>query len=115
MVSTRPLTVVESTLFVRQAEKIWNEAERMALVDFLARNPEAGNIIPGAGGVRKLRWGRAGIGKRGGSRAVYFFHHVDRPIFLLLAYAKAERGDMTQDEKRAVAILAAQLKGGRVN
>lgn len=107
------ITVVETTLFLRQAEKIWSEAERADLVDYVARNPESGDVIPGAGGVRKLRWGRSGIGKRGGARAVYFFHHTDRPIYLLLAYAKAEREDMTSDEKKAVAAFAAQLKAGR--
>ena len=110
---TRLLTVVETSLFLRQAESIWSEPERGALVDYVARNPEAGDVVPGTGGVRKLRWGRSGIGKRGGSRVIYLFHNVDRPIYLLLAYAKADREDLTPDEKKAVAALAAQLKAGR--
>jgi len=107
---TKPVTVVETQLFLRQGEGIWDDGERQALVDFIARNPESGDIIPGTGGVRKVRWSRAGSGKRGGARVVYFYHHADAPIYLLLAYAKAKREDMTPDEKKAVAALATILK-----
>ena len=71
---------------------------------------ESGVLIPDTGGVRKLRWGRQGSGKRGGARVIYFYHHADAPLYLLLAYAKAQREDMTPDEKRAVADLAGALK-----
>jgi hypothetical protein len=84
------LTVVETPSFLRQAEKIWAEEERAAFVDHI--------------------WGRAGSGKRGGARVIYFYHHADAPLYLLLAYAKAQREDMTPDEKRAVAALATALK-----
>ena len=62
---TRPITVAETQAFVRSAEKLWSEQERAELVDHLAHNPEAGDLIPGTGGVRKVRWGRSGSGKRG--------------------------------------------------
>ena len=107
---TKPVTVVETPLFLRQAEAIWDENELRALVDFIARNAESGDLIPGTGGVRKVRWSRAGSGKRGGARVIYFYHHADAPLYLLLAYAKAKREDMTPDEKKAVAALAAILK-----
>lgn len=107
---TKPVTVVETSLFLRQAADIWDEDDRQALVDFIARNPESGDIIPGTGGVRKVRWARPGSGKRGGARVIYFYHHADAPIYLLLAYAKAKREDMTPDEKKAVANLATILK-----
>jgi len=107
---TKPVTVVETPVFLRHAENIWDEADRLALVDFIARNPESGDAIPGTGGVRKIRWSRPGSGKRGGARVIYFYHHADAPLYLLLAYAKAKREDMTPDEKKAVAALAAILK-----
>jgi hypothetical protein len=109
-VETRPVTVVETGIFIRQAEKIWTDEERNVLIDHVARDPDAGDVIPGTGGVRKLRWGRTGSGKRGGARVIYFWIDADRPIYLLLAYAKTVREDMTADEKRAVAALAAALK-----
>ena len=107
---TKPVTVVEMPLFLRLAEGIWSDDERMELLDYVARNPESGAVIPGTGGVRKLRWARQGSGKRGGARVIYFYHHMDAPIFLLMAYAKAQSEDMTPDQKRAVSALTAELK-----
>lgn len=106
-----PITVAETPLFLRQAADIWDEAEHDAFVIYIASHPEAGDVIPDMGGVRKLRWTRAGIGKRGGTRVIYFYHDADRPLYLLMVYAKAQREDMTPDEKRAVRALAAVLKG----
>ena len=78
-------------------------------VDFIARNAETGDLIPGTGGVRKVRWRRQGTGKRGGVRVIYFYHDPQMPLFLLLVYAKAQREDMTPDEKKQVRVLAAAL------
>ena len=110
VVLTRAITVAETQAFARAAEKIWSEGERAELVDFVAHNPEAGVVIPGTGGVRKLRWARAGGGKRGGARVVYFFYRPDCPLYLLLAYAKAQATDLSVDEKRVVAAFAAAIK-----
>ena len=107
---TRPITVAETPMFMRAAEKIWSEDERAALVDFVAHNPEAGDVIPGSGGVRKLRWARSGSGKRGGARVVYFYYRPDCPLYLLLAYAKAQATNLSADEKKAVAAFAATIK-----
>ncbi len=109
-VRTRPITVAETQLFVRAAEKIWSEDERAGLVDFIAHNPEAGDVIPGTGGMRKLRWARSGSGKRGGARVVYFYYRPNCPLYLLLAYAKAQATDLSADEKKAVAAFAAMIK-----
>jgi len=104
------LTVAETPLFVRQAETVWDESDRVAFVDFIAAHPEAGDLIPETSGVRKVRWARAGTGKRGGARVIYFYHDADRPLYLLMVYAKARRENLTADEKRAVRKLAAILK-----
>ena len=104
------LTVAETPLFVRQAEAVWSESEREAFVDFIAANPEAGDVVSETGGVRKVRWARAGTGKRGGARVIYFYHDADRPLYLLLVYAKARREDLSADEKKTVRKLAALLK-----
>ena len=94
----RPISVAETQIFERAANKIWSEDEHLALVDYVARNPESGDVIPGTGGVRKLRWGKAGSGKRGGARMIYFFYDMDCPLYLLLAYAKAQTSDLTGEE-----------------
>ena len=113
LMQTRPITVAETHIFRRQAEKIWSDAELSVLVDHLAHNPEDGDLIPGTGGIRKIRWGKAGTGKRGGLRVIYFYHNADMPLYLLLAYAKAQATDLTQDEKRTLTALVAALKQGK--
>ena len=108
--TSRPITVVELHAFTRSAARIWSDEEITALVDYVARNPEAGDVIQGTGGVRKLRWARSGGGKRGGARVVYFYYRSDTPIYMLLAYAKAKASDLTPDEKKAVAALASAIE-----
>jgi hypothetical protein len=110
MTQTILISVVETPTFVRQAEKIWDDEEREAFVDHIARNPLAGDIIPGTGGVRKIRWSRKGTGKRGGARVIYFHHRLDMPLYLLMVYAKASREDMSPDEKQAATALTDALK-----
>jgi hypothetical protein len=107
---TRPLSVAETILFSRQAADVWSDEERNDFVDFIARNPEAGDVIQDTGGVRKVRWSRQGSGKRGGVRVIYFYQHMDTPLYLLMVYAKARREDLSPDEKRAVRELTARLK-----
>ena len=110
MMWTRPICVGETALFARQAESIWSNDERSAFIDFIARNPEAGDLIPDTGGVRKVRWKRQGSGKRGGARVIYFYYQADKPLYLLMVYAKAQREDISPSEKHAVQELAARLK-----
>ena len=110
VVNVRLVTVAETQAFARSAEKIRSEEERTELIDFVARHPQAGDVIPGTGGVRKLRWARSGSGRRGGARLVYFYYRPDCPLYLLLAYAKARASDLTADEKKAVATFAAAIK-----
>lgn len=112
-VAGKLITVVETPLFVRQVAAVWDEDERLQFVSFIAANPEAGDVIPETGGVRKVRWSRAGSGKRGGVRVVYFYHDAKRPLYLLMAYAKARREDLSPSEKRRVRELTALLKGKR--
>ncbi len=104
------LTIAETTLFIRQAAEIWSDAERAAFIEHIAASPEDGDIIPGTGGVRKLRWRRQGFGKRGGVRVIYFYHDDGMPIYLLMVYAKAQQGDLNPEEKRRVSDLVAALK-----
>jgi hypothetical protein len=105
-----PITVVETPEFLSAARKLLTEADQAVLVDYLANNPAAGDLVPGTGGVRKLRWGLEGRGKRGGVRVIYFYHGADLPLFVLTAYAKNERADLTQkdrnDFRRLTKLLA---------
>lgn len=105
-----PVSVVETPQFSRQAESVWTEKERTGFIDFIARNPEAGDVIPETGGVRKIRWGRQGSGKRGGVRVIYFYHNARFPLFLMAVYAKAMQEDLSSDAKKAMTEFAARLK-----
>jgi hypothetical protein len=110
MSGTAPITVVETPEFLSATRKLLTEEERAVLVDYLAHNPTAGDLIRGTGGVRKLRWGLEGHGKRGGARVIYFYHSADIPLFALTAYAKNERADLAEkdrnDFRRLTKLLA---------
>lgn len=101
-----PVTVVETPEFLTATRKLMDEEERMLLVDYLAHNPMEGDLIPGAGGVRELRWGLEGRGKRGGARVIYFYHSATLPLFALTAYAKNQKDDLTQDQREGFRHLA---------
>jgi len=81
----------------------------MALVDYLARNPLAGDLIPGTGGVRKVRWALEGRGKRGGARIIYYFHNPRVPLFALAMYAKNERADLSAADRDSFKNLVKNL------
>ena len=108
---SRPVTVCEIDPFAATAKKAGlTEAERAGLTDFLARNPEAGDVIEDTGGLRKVRWAKAGAGKRGGYRAIYYFFDVATPIFLLAIYPKNQQENLTPEQKKRLTNLAADLK-----
>lgn len=101
------ITVVELPGFLRSAEAAgMSEAERGALVEFLARNPLAGAVIKDTGGLRKLRWQRDG----GGYRAIYYFHDERLPIFAYLVYGKNQQENLTPAQKKSAADAVAKIK-----
>ena len=102
----RRQTVAGTPLFSRQADKLFSEEEKRDLIDYLAENPLPGDEIPGTGGVRKVRFGALGRGKRGGARVVYFYGGQRMPIYALLAYSKSDKTDLSPGERRAVACSA---------
>jgi len=95
MAKRLPITIVETPEFLSASRKLLTDEQRADLVDYLARNPEQGDLIPESGGVRKLRWALEGRGKRGGARVIYFFHSQRLPVFLLTAYAKNQRDNLS--------------------
>ena len=99
MAQSAPVAVVETPEFLAATRKLMDEDERAALVDFLANNPVTGDLIPGTGGVRKLRWGLEGRGKRGGARVIYFIHSEKLPLFVYSIYAKNTQADLSDATK----------------
>ncbi len=109
MPRSAPVSVVETPEFLATAGRIMDEEECALLVDYLAYNPFAGEVIPGTGGVRKLRWALEGRGKRGGARVIYYYHSDSMPLFALTAYAKNQRADISQADRNDFRRLTALL------
>lgn len=99
------LTIAEVPEYIRRAEKLLTEKARRDIVDYLAANPKAGDLMEGTGGVRKLRWGRQGRGKSGGVRVIYYVHSELMPLYLLTLFAKNERANLTKAERNELAGL----------
>lgn len=89
------LTVVETSLFQKQWPLYWTEDERGAFASYIARHPTAGDVVPESGGIRKVRWRRAGSGKSGGVRVIYYIRTVEGEIVLLTLYAKSKTDNLT--------------------
>lgn len=88
-------TVVETLLFQKQWPMYWTEEERGAFAAYIAEFPDAGDVVPQSGGIRKVRWRRAGTGKSGGVRVVYFTRTEEEEVVLLLIYAKSKTDNIT--------------------
>jgi hypothetical protein len=106
---TASVTVVEATTFVARAKGRMTDEERHRAIDMIAADPECGVLIQGGSGLRKVRFGVGGRGKRGGVRIIYYFHDRSMPIFLLSAFAKNERDDLAKTEISQLAKIARQI------
>ena len=84
------LTFIETRLFTKLLPKYLSDDEYAGLQQSLISNPEAGDLIRGSGGVRKLRWGLEGRGKRGGVRVIYYLRLQHGQVWMLTLYAKNE-------------------------
>lgn len=96
------LTVVETMLFQRQWPLYWTEDERGEFAAYIAAHPTAGDLIPESGGIRKVRWRRAGSGKSGGVRVVYFLRTFEGEIVLLTLYAKSRTDNLTGQKLKEI-------------
>src|SRR5688572_27715994 len=88
------LTVIESPLFTKRWPECWSEEERAEFAVFIANAPKVGDVIPGSGGCRKIRWARAGSGKRAGVRVIYTTRLIVGVVVLLVIYPKSARDNI---------------------
>jgi hypothetical protein len=95
----------ETTVFTRQISNLISDDAYREFQQELIFNPIAGDLIKGSGGLRKIRWRSASGGKRGGIRVIYFWYMADSEIFLLLAYGKTEKADLSAKEIKILKAL----------
>ena len=92
------IVIIETSIFTKKINTLLNDEEYRALQNVLVERPGSGDIIQGSGGIRKIRWGAGGQGKRGGERVIYYLATHNDQIFMLYAYAKNELDDLTKDQ-----------------
>jgi hypothetical protein len=105
--------VAETSIFTRRADALLTREDRVALITTLAWNALAGDLVPGLGGIRKLRFAPAGRGKSGAFRVIYYFAGLDVPILALLIYAKNEQDNISSDQRKVLLALIADHKAKR--
>ncbi len=114
MVNDAPeITVLQLPKFKAEATELIGAHGIEAVAVYLIDHPDAGVVIPGSGGVRKLRWPAKAKGKRGGARIIYLYLVISERIYLLRCYAKNVRTDLSEDEKKELGQIVAHLKGAQ--
>ena len=96
---------IETIIFCKSVKGVLDDEQLRQLQTTLMLYPGMGAVIPGSGGLRKLRWVSAGRGKRGGLRVIYYWVNEDHTIFLLYVYAKVKQEDLTTQELKFLADL----------
>jgi hypothetical protein len=108
------MKIVQTRRYLKDMKRIGASASDIAsLEETIATHPTVGDVIPGLAGLRKLRFGLAGRGKRGGARAIYFLLVADDVAVMVFAYAKAEKEDLTADEKKAARAIMREIINAR--
>lgn len=109
------MEIKETPVFTRRLPEVMDDLEYAYLQSALIANPRLGVVIPGTGGIRKLRWSASGRGKRGGARIIYFVAVPDEQILMLYVYTKNERDDLTEPQKKALRLIVEAEYGGRTS
>ena len=102
-------TVVETPSYLATANKLFSEIERADIVSLVAADPACGDIMVGTGGFRKVRVGRAGMGKSGGARVVYIWRNERFPVFLITVFAKNDKANLSPKERNALKKRADEI------
>ena len=103
------ITIAETLPFQRKISGLLSQEEHAELIAYLAEHPNSGALMQGTGGIRKLRWARQGGGKSGGIRVIYYFHNESMPLYLLAAFGKNEKANLSAEEKQLLAKAVKEL------
>jgi hypothetical protein len=107
------ITVLQFPKFKAEATELIGTVGIEAVAEYPIKHPDAGNLMPGSSGARKLRWAAKGRGKRGGARIIYYYAVLAARIYLIRCYAKNVKTDLTADETKELRRIAGWLKGDR--
>ncbi len=99
------MKIIETPIFTRRLKALLNDNEYRDLQNSLISRPEAGKVIRGSGGIRKLRWSGSGRGKRGGVRIIYYWFIQKETIIMLFIYPKKELDDLTSEQLKTLKTL----------
>jgi len=102
--------IVSLPEYSKQLSRLLTEEEKMAMEDHIALFPEAHPVVVGTGGVRKARWRRAGRGKSGGVRTIYYFQPNRNSVYMLAVYAKSQKEDLTSAEKNTLRGIVERIE-----
>jgi hypothetical protein len=104
-------TIVELPEFLRKSQDFFTNEEKLSFINYLAAHPQAGHLMQGTGGIRKLRWGAQGRGKSGGVRVIYYYHNGTVPLFLLTVFGKGEKANLSKSECNDLSKFTGLLLG----
>ena len=96
------MVIVETRAFTARIGDLMSDEQYRQFQLQLASRPTAGDVIPGTGGLRKIRWAGKGRGKRGGCRLIYYWHAASKRLLMLFVFGKSERADLTTAQKRVL-------------
>ena len=102
-----------TSTYERAIRKLLSEDARREMEAAIVASPDTAPVVSGAGGIRKLRWAGSGRGKRGGIRAIYLWRAGPEAVYMLMAYAKADREDLTAADRKALARQVAAIERER--
>jgi mRNA-degrading endonuclease RelE of RelBE toxin-antitoxin system len=106
------MVIIETPIFTKTIQSLMSEDDYRQLQSALVIRPDMGDLIPGSGGLRKLRWRTPGRGKRGGVRVIYYWVMSREEIWMLLAYAKAKKEDLSPQQLKLLRRIVETWNNG---
>ena len=104
------ITIVETSAYLKKAEKLMSTKERTELIDTIAADPKAGDVIPKTGGIRKLRFAQDGQGKSGSFRVIYYYYNDNNPVLLFAVFGKNQKSNLNDKEKLDLYQIVQDIK-----
>ena len=95
-------TVIETPEFIDWSSDVWSDDERSEFINWISVHIDVGDLISGSGGLRKVRWSRSGMGKRGGARVIFYSRNQRGEVVLLIVYAKAKFDNISPEVLKAI-------------